>query len=94
MKIIKTNFRRALMLKVMDGDARLTTYLYEWNKLTRCDQVLNWFLRNRLTSKTLYEWLQLNFGMKILEPAKFVLKEIDRDFEVKNIKVGKDYLCV
>lgn len=75
----------------MDGDARLGTYLFTWNRLTRCDYILTWLFKNRLTGKTLFEWLNQNFGLKSLEPAKFILKEIDRDFEVKKITIGKDY---
>ena len=79
------------MLSVMDGDARLGTYFFTWNKLVRCDYILTWLFKNRLTGKTLYEWLNQNFGMKALEPAKFILKKIDNTNDLKPIIIGKDY---
>ena len=91
MKQIPDNLRRALLLAVMNGESRLGHHIFQWNKMARCNEICTWLVKAKLTGKELYEWLSVNFGMKAIAPAKWILKEIDDNLDVQPVIIGQDY---
>lgn len=79
--------RRELMLKVVNGcsDQRVLTALYWWDQHHRCDDVLRWLIKNRLTGYNLVTWLDEHYSRSILEPLKWILMRVDRGNEMRTI---------
>lgn len=87
-----TEQKRQLMLEVMDGFPPNATLLYHLNSFTRCEQILLWLIKNRVTGKNLFEFHKVQFQGSILNMAKEILRRIDHNQELKPILVGKDFI--
>lgn len=83
--------RREKTLRVLDGNQNLFPVMFNWHHLTRCDELLDWCLVNRITGNSLSDFIKLNGG--ILKTAGFILMKIDREKQTRPIIVGKDYLA-
>lgn len=86
--------RRVLLREVMGDQAALPeVQVAAWHldKLVRCDEVLSWFIKNRLTGKRFLEFLREHQGL-VLEVASEVLRRLDREAKRRPIIHGRDYL--
>lgn len=86
--------RRQKMLRIIDGHPNLPLVMYQWHKLRRCDEILDWLLRNRITGMNLFAWLRGEYQFHTLSMAKFILMKVDKEKEEKPILVGRDYLTL
>lgn len=87
-----TKQRRELMFKVMDGQESVLPILHFLNQFERCDDMLNWALRNRLTGRDLAQFLTVQFGNSLLTFAKFVLMKLSHDLQMQPVIVGRDFV--
>ena len=86
-----TEQRRNLMLDAMDGHSELAPLMWHLDRLTRCDQVLMWLIKNKITGQKLNEyWLKEHRG-SILGMCKEIIRRICKDNELRPILVGRDY---
>lgn len=91
MKQIPTEARRMRILRMVDGDQNLFPIAHQWNSFRRCDEVFDWLIRHHITGITLSKWLREQFKNSTLEPVKYILKQIDKEKELKPIRVGRDF---
>lgn len=82
--------RRMKMLKILDGQPELPTLLWHFDKLSRCDEVLDWLIKNRVTGKRLVEFYE-TYNCSILSCASDILKRINAETVAGKIIAGKDY---
>ena len=82
--------RREKMLAILDDSPELPTILWHFDKLTRCDEVLDWCLRNKVTGKKLVAFYQEK-GCSILALACDILRRINAETVSGKIIAGKDY---
>jgi hypothetical protein len=61
-------------------------------RLTRCDEVLRFFIVQRLTGKAFHTFWEKEQGGSILEAAKFAIKKINKDLAKAPIIAGRDFL--
>ena len=89
---LKIDPRRVeLMQRVADGNLQIGVPLWHFNNLTRCDEILSWLVRNRITGKEFLLFMKFYCGGSILNTAKEVLRRIDANEECGAILVGRDY---
>lgn len=88
---IKDPRRLDKMRRVVDGDPRLGVPLWHFNSLTRCDEILDYLLRNRLTGTEFALFMRFYCGGSILGTAREILRRIDSNEECSPILVGRDY---
>lgn len=86
-----TPHRRHLMLAIVDDDTRVLPYMYHFDFYTRCDEMLSWLFRNRLTGKRFYDWAQEYHSHSMIGPAKEILRRMDKEAEEKAVLFGRDY---
>lgn len=83
--------RRKLMFRVMDEQVGALPLLHHFNDYHRCDEILTWLIRNKLTGKNFMAWVQEHFARNsLLEPARFILQKIDNEKEKRPILLGRD----
>lgn len=82
--------RRDLMFRVMDGDPRVSHYLYHLDQFHKCDLMLNWLIQNRLTGREFLNWARFHFGASILDMCRFILGHLEKNREYRPILLGKD----
>lgn len=89
---IMSGKRRELMHCVMDGDFRIITFLHHVDGYRRCDEVLTWLVRNKITGKVFIEWSQFHFGHSLMEPIRYIRDQIDKEREAQPILFGRDVM--
>lgn len=87
-----TPVRRDLMLMVTDGTAGVLPYMHFFDQFYRCDDMLRWLIRQRLVGKEFMAWAAFRIGRSMLDVAKYVLAEMDRE-DVKPVIFGRDVRC-
>lgn len=86
-----TPYRRDRFLRVVDGCAPLVNIMAHWNKLHRCDEILEFCIRSHLTGKDLLAWMRAHYGQFIFAPAQEILRRIDRDAAPKTLLLDRDF---
>ena len=84
------NQKREMFLMIADGNMCTLPILYHFDKLSRCNDVLNYLLRNRITGDK-FITLFKECNNSILTMASEILKRINKDLQRKEIIGGKDY---
>lgn len=87
-----TNRRRGLMHRVMNGDQRVVPFLHYLDSWRRCDEMLQWLVRNHLTGKEFILWTQFNFGASMLSMAQYITRRLEKDSEGRPTLLGRDVL--
>ena len=86
--------RRELMLTVLNerpSSKLLQVHLYHLDRITRCDELLLWLIKARMTGQTLIDHI-IAGRVTPLELARFILKRVNRDLVEQPIIGGKDYI--
>lgn len=86
--------RRELMLTVLNerpSSKVLLTHLFHLDRITRCDELLHWLIKARLTGQTLIDHI-IAGRVTPLELARFVIKRLNRDLVERPIIGGRDYI--
>lgn len=78
------------MLKIMEGEHQVTVYLHHLDGYLRCDEMLAWLVRNRLTGKEFLNWAKFHFGASILDMPRYILKRLEKTEGPRPIFLGKD----
>ena len=82
--------RRAnLILKLSDGDSRVLPVIHALEKLTRRDEVYQWFISKKVTGERFYKFCA-EHRFSWLSIAKTALSALHR--ENREIRVGRDVL--
>jgi hypothetical protein len=84
--------RRSLIFKVADGYDPSLPILHFLDSVVRCDEILFWLASHRIVGRTLCEFLQLQFGNKMLSMTKYVLKQIDGTRTEQAMILGRDVI--
>lgn len=79
------------MFKVMDGNQEVLRYLYHFYHYVRCDDILVWLIKNKLTGKEFISWAKTHFGMYHLAVGNFIIAKINQDPSYK-ILHGRDFI--
>lgn len=79
------------MLRIGDGVPDTLPLLYHLDRLTRCDEVLAFMLREKITGQKFAGKVKNEHGGSILEFVKWAIQKINRDLEKRPIVAGKDY---
>lgn len=87
-----TPIRREMMFKIADGNVQIFPRLYHLDRLTRCDDVLAFLLRENITGRRFLDCLREEHGGSVLELAKWAIKKINRDAETRPIIGGRDFI--
>lgn len=83
---------RYLMLKVIDGDMRLSRLIFDLYKMyPRCHLVLKWLIINKIVGDKLFLWLRNECQNSPLSAVQYILSKYEGD---RNFKViyGKDFI--
>lgn len=88
-----TDLRKRLILELSIGDINhpVLPILHFLTRFKRCDEILNWLLKNRLTGNEIVLAVKYQFQNSQLTFVKWVLSRIDKNKELKPIIVGVDY---
>lgn len=84
--------RRRLMLEVNQGHPAGPPYLYHLDRFKRCDEILRWLIRNKITGERFIGWVRGEYEGSILRAGAAALQAIDRESGPRKIIGGKDYL--
>lgn len=84
-----TGLRRELMHRVLDGEQRLLPVLHFLDQFKRCDDMLRWLIRSRLTGWNFWHWSQGQFGRSLDGMARFILSQLEKD-EERPVFYGRD----
>lgn len=86
-----TDRRRDLLLRVMDGDYAALPFLHHFDShFVRCDEILEWLIKNRLTGREFVAWTRMWKGTTPFSLGRFILSRVQKDQEQKIIH-GKDW---
>ncbi len=83
--------RRAQMLLIGDGVISIPHYLYYLDRLTRCDEVLDFLIREKLIGQKLADCIQFEHGNSVLRFAQWAIMKLDHEKKMKPIIAGKDF---
>lgn len=88
-----TEAHRQLVLRIVDGKQELLPVVFFWHGFTRCEEILNWCLRNKLTGINLIAFLRETIGQRplVMQAGQEILKRIDKENELKPVIVGRDF---
>jgi len=86
-----TERTRSLMFKAMDGNMNLIPLMEYFYDYRRVDMILDWLIKNRMTGKTLEDWVTKKWGMARFDMVKFILMRIDKLSVCKPIFLGEEY---
>ena len=81
------------MFKVMKDkylDSTITYFLFGLERLTRCDEILAWLVRQNLVGQRFLDFTK-NEDLTVLTLARHALKKIDLDLNEKAINYGRDW---
>lgn len=85
--------RLAMMQRVADGIPQIGIPLWHFNNLTRCDEILSWLIKQRITGKEFQLFMKFYCEGSILNTAKEILRRIDANEECSPILVGRDFIA-
>lgn len=83
--------RREKLLRVWDGCMETLPLLWHFSNLRRCDEALDWLIRNHFTGKIFAGFCHASFPRSMLGPMKWVLAQVDREKAERPIIAGRDY---
>lgn len=69
----------------------ILNFLYHFDRLTRCDEILFWMIKNRIIGKYFHESIILEKWTP-LALAQAIIQKIDKENEKKPIIAGRDYI--
>lgn len=84
--------RRYMMLKVIDDDFRIPPLLFHIQQARRCDEMLDWLLRNHLTGKRFMLWVLGDCKGSALTMLSELLRRLEHERERRPVLVEQDYL--
>lgn len=82
--------RRQMMLKIADDEMRVLPILYHADRLTRCDEVLMYLIKNNITGIKLLNYFQ-DQNNSILNLLSDILRRVNKESKKQKILAGKDY---
>jgi len=79
------------MFRVMDGNPQVLPYLHHFDRYHRCDEILAWLIKNRLTGKEFIAWVKdLYPHLTFLSVGHYILSKLKKDN--RPIVYGKDMI--
>lgn len=90
-----THERRELMLLCMDSERenpQMHYALHMCSQFYRCNDMIVWLIRNRLTGKNLLEWIRFEHGGSNFQMAKYVLTKVKREKLLQPVIAGQDFI--
>lgn len=91
-QIRSEKFRETLM-RLMDGDARLTHAVHHINNMKHGPEIAAWLLRHGYKGTRLFDYQRERYGGSVIEMAKGIVAEVNRTNGVKPMLVGGEYLA-
>lgn len=85
-----TERRRHMMLIIAESNQAVLPILHMIDDYVRCDDILDWIIRNRLTGEEVVSMIKFQFKMSPLTFIKWVLSKIDKERELRPILMGRD----
>ena len=82
--------RRAKMLTILEDRGELLPFLYQVDRLKRCDDILDYLLRNNLTGKRLLAYYQEQ-NRSFLHLMADILRRVDK-LKSKQKLFRKDFI--
>lgn len=86
--------RRELILKVCDGDSRVLPALHMCTQFYRCDEMVEWLLKHKITGHNLWDWIKESHGGSYFSMAKFVLTRVKREAVLQPVIAGRDFITL
>jgi hypothetical protein len=86
-----TELRRQMMLRVADGVRENLSHVYHLDRLTRCDEILAFMLREKITGQKFAGKVKNEHGGSLLDFVKWVVQKLNRDLEKRPIIAGRDF---
>lgn len=80
-----------MMHKIMDGDIRLATPIYQIYRHVACDVILAWMIANKITGKQFAGVLAVEHNNSIVLFMAHAIKKITLDVKMRPIICGKDW---
>jgi hypothetical protein len=77
------------MFQVMENNRECLPYLHHLDSYVRCDEILLWLIKNKLTGKNFIEWSKTHFGASMLRMTQFVLGKLEK-VDKTSILYGRD----
>lgn len=91
-KIPMSPKRRQMILEIVDSEVSLLPVMHYLTAFKRCDFILEWLIRNRMTGKNLMQWIGIRWANSLLSMVKYILMKLDHETEMKPIYLGGEYL--
>lgn len=82
-----------MMLELAEGDIShpVLPILRILDGHVRCDEMLHWLIKNRISGRDVALMVRFQFEMSPLNFMKWLISQIDHHREMKPILVGRDY---
>lgn len=84
--------RRHLMLRVADDQASVPPILHLLYHMPRCDEMLEWLVRNHFTGAVFMNWIKNSHGNSPISMMTFILSRLPGEGKVRPLIVGEDYI--
>lgn len=85
--------RRERFLKVLaeqTANSHMLYFMYVMERLTRCDEALDWLIKNRITGSNFLAFVK-EYKLTPLSLAQLIFRLIAKEQEVRPIVYGKDF---
>lgn len=78
--IIHSDLIRGLMLEVSEGNKNVLPIMHHLNThYPRCEQILQWLKRNKITGEKLLVWIKGEFNSSPLKAYSYILGKIHKE---------------
>lgn len=76
-----TDYTRGLIFRAMDGvqTSEMIFLMSQIHNFTRCDDILSWLIRNKITGYRLINWFKEDCHKSVLEMGSYILSVLKRD---------------
>ena len=83
---------RDLLLRVWDGHGPALPWLMHVYNFRRREEILRWLIQHHLIGTQFVAWIQNVMGGSILKSVAFVISRLEREKNMRDLLIGKDYL--
>ena len=83
---------RYKILEICNGKQELLPIIYQMSSYFRFEGCLNWLYENKITGKTLLDWLKIEHDGSIMGMMQFILMKINKNKTIMPILANKDYI--
>lgn len=87
-----TESERQLMLRVLDGNPELATFVYHLWHYRKAENMLRYLIANDLVGAKLWLFVKQECGGTPMNLAKELLKRINNAKEISSVLIGRDFL--